>query len=161
MAKLKIFTEGNFGVGVPNNVFQTFREGGVHHNQMSALVLAQNKMSAQSLSGLNNLRLSRGDNHGNAVQAVLDSGLATDEGTVLVWKAAQHTQPIVRINRDGSHEVVGHFQYDRNFGLVVKPLVGPSNDINRLAALIREVDGNHDLGAAALAEALIEKGVTL
>lgn len=31
--------------------------------------------------------------------------------------------------------------------------------INRPAAIIREVDGNHDLGAAALAEALIERGV--
>lgn len=31
--------------------------------------------------------------------------------------------------------------------------------VNRLAAIIREVDGNHDLGAAALAEALIERGV--
>jgi UDP-N-acetylglucosamine:LPS N-acetylglucosamine transferase len=34
-----------------------------------------------------------------------------------------------------------------------------STDIDRLAALIREVDGGHTLGAAALAEALTERGV--
>jgi hypothetical protein len=34
-----------------------------------------------------------------------------------------------------------------------------STDIDRLAALIREVDGNHTLGASALAEALIDAGV--
>lgn len=36
-----------------------------------------------------------------------------------------------------------------------------STDIDRLAALIREVDGNHTLGASALAEALTERGVQL
>ena len=30
-------------------------------------------------------------------------------------------------------------------------------DVERLAALIREVDGNHDLGAAALAEAILAR----
>ncbi len=35
------------------------------------------------------------------------------------------------------------------------------DEINTLAALIREIDGNHTLGAAALAEALINRGVTL
>lgn len=34
-----------------------------------------------------------------------------------------------------------------------------SEEITRLAALIREVDGNHSLGAAALAEALTDRGV--
>lgn len=34
-----------------------------------------------------------------------------------------------------------------------------SEDIAQLAALIREVDGGHNLGAAALAEALIDRGV--
>lgn len=33
------------------------------------------------------------------------------------------------------------------------------HEVDRLAALIREVDGNHDLGADALAEALVAKGV--
>lgn len=32
--------------------------------------------------------------------------------------------------------------------------------ITALAAVIREVDGSHSLGAAALAEALVERGVT-
>lgn len=32
--------------------------------------------------------------------------------------------------------------------------------ISALAAMIREVDGSHSLGAAALAEALFERGVT-
>jgi len=32
-------------------------------------------------------------------------------------------------------------------------------DITRLAALIRDVDGDHTLGAAALSEALINRGV--
>lgn len=32
------------------------------------------------------------------------------------------------------------------------------SDINRLAADIREVDGSHELGAGAIAEALIGKG---
>lgn len=32
--------------------------------------------------------------------------------------------------------------------------------ITTLAAMIREVDGSHSLGAAALAEALVERGVT-
>lgn len=36
-----------------------------------------------------------------------------------------------------------------------------SNLISTLAAVIREVDGNHSLGAAALAEALVARGVTL
>lgn len=35
-----------------------------------------------------------------------------------------------------------------------------SEDIAGLAALIREVDGDHSLGAAALAEALIDRGVS-
>lgn len=30
-----------------------------------------------------------------------------------------------------------------------------------VAAIIREVDGNHELGAAALAEALVNRGVTV
>lgn len=34
-----------------------------------------------------------------------------------------------------------------------------TEDVARLAALIREVDGDHSLGAAALAEALIDRGV--
>lgn len=34
-----------------------------------------------------------------------------------------------------------------------------ARDIDALAALIREVDGNHDKGAAALAEALLSRGV--
>lgn len=34
-----------------------------------------------------------------------------------------------------------------------------ADDITRLAALIHEVDGEHRLGAAALAEALIARGV--
>lgn len=34
-----------------------------------------------------------------------------------------------------------------------------TNQIEALAALIREVDGRHDLGAAALAEALVDRGV--
>lgn len=33
--------------------------------------------------------------------------------------------------------------------------------ITALAALIREVDGSHSLGAAALAEALVRRGVTI
>lgn len=33
--------------------------------------------------------------------------------------------------------------------------------VERLAALIREVDGGHSLGAAALAEALVKRGVTI
>lgn len=33
--------------------------------------------------------------------------------------------------------------------------------ITTLSDLIREVDGSHSLGAAALAEALVERGVTL
>lgn len=40
--------------------------------------------------------------------------------------------------------------YDNNVHLIAK-----------LADLIREVDGSHSLGAATLAEALIERGVTL
>lgn len=35
------------------------------------------------------------------------------------------------------------------------------DQINRLAALIREVDGKHELGAGALAERLVERGVRL
>ena len=35
------------------------------------------------------------------------------------------------------------------------------DEAQRLAALIREVDGNHDLGAAALADALLARGVTV
>lgn len=35
----------------------------------------------------------------------------------------------------------------------------PADQIGRLAALIREVDGSHSMGAAALAEALVERGV--
>ncbi|QFS94623.1 hypothetical protein FIV07_28010 (plasmid) [Mycobacterium sp. THAF192] len=34
-------------------------------------------------------------------------------------------------------------------------------DVATLAALLREVDGNHTLGAAALAEALVKRGVTI
>jgi hypothetical protein len=34
-------------------------------------------------------------------------------------------------------------------------------NVDKLAALIREVDGKHDLGAAALAESLIERGALL
>lgn len=34
-----------------------------------------------------------------------------------------------------------------------------TSQIEALAALIREVDGRHDLGAAALAEALVDRGV--
>ncbi|MUM03405.1 hypothetical protein B5P44_01035 [Mycobacterium sp. CBMA 213] len=37
----------------------------------------------------------------------------------------------------------------------------PVDEINALAALIHEIDGNHTLGAAALAEALVDRGVTL
>lgn len=37
----------------------------------------------------------------------------------------------------------------------------PVDEINALAALIREIDGNHTLGAAALAEALVNRGVTI
>jgi hypothetical protein len=37
--------------------------------------------------------------------------------------------------------------------------VSDSAEIDALAALIREVDGNHDLGAGALAEALHARGV--
>ncbi len=33
-------------------------------------------------------------------------------------------------------------------------------DIARLAAVIREVDGDHSMGAAALAEALIDRGIS-
>lgn len=33
--------------------------------------------------------------------------------------------------------------------------------VERLAALIREVDGDHSLGAAALAEELVKRGVTI
>lgn len=33
--------------------------------------------------------------------------------------------------------------------------------IEHLAAVIREVDGRHQLGAAALAEALVDRGVTI
>lgn len=33
--------------------------------------------------------------------------------------------------------------------------------IETVAAMIREVDGNHELGAAALAEALVNRGVTI
>lgn len=35
-----------------------------------------------------------------------------------------------------------------------------SEDIAALAALVREVDGDHKLGAVALAEALVDRGVT-
>lgn len=35
-----------------------------------------------------------------------------------------------------------------------------SEDIAGLAALIREVDGDHSLGAAALAEVLVDRGVS-
>ncbi len=37
--------------------------------------------------------------------------------------------------------------------------VAPADLIGRLAALIREVDGSHSMRAAALAEALVERGV--
>jgi hypothetical protein len=45
--------------------------------------------------------------------------------------------------------------------LTVEPKAPPprSTRVSQLAAIIRAVDGNHDLGAAALAEALIDKGV--
>lgn len=36
-------------------------------------------------------------------------------------------------------------------------LANPPLDVERLTALIREVDGNHDLGAAALAEAILAR----
>lgn len=36
-----------------------------------------------------------------------------------------------------------------------------SGVIDKLAAVIREVDGRHKLGAAALAEALVDRGVTI
>jgi len=35
-----------------------------------------------------------------------------------------------------------------------------ADTIATLAALIREIDGSHELGAAALAEALVHRGVT-
>lgn len=34
------------------------------------------------------------------------------------------------------------------------------DSIDKLAALIREVDGNHDKGAGELAEALVDRGVS-
>lgn len=37
--------------------------------------------------------------------------------------------------------------------------VAPADQVGRLGALIREVDGSHSMGAAALAEALFERGV--
>jgi hypothetical protein len=41
----------------------------------------------------------------------------------------------------------------------VRPLVvlDPESDTDRLWNIIREVDGNHDLGAGALAEAILER----
>ena len=38
---------------------------------------------------------------------------------------------------------------------------GSAELITRVAALIRDVDGGHTLGAAQLAEALVERGVTI
>lgn len=38
---------------------------------------------------------------------------------------------------------------------------GDADLITRVAALIRDVDGSHTLGAAQLAEALVERGVTM
>jgi len=38
---------------------------------------------------------------------------------------------------------------------------GDSELIDTVAALIRDVDGSHTLGAAQLAEALVERGVTM
>jgi hypothetical protein len=41
----------------------------------------------------------------------------------------------------------------------IRPLVvlDPESDADRLWNIIREVDGNHDLGAGALAEAILER----
>lgn len=41
----------------------------------------------------------------------------------------------------------------------LRPLVviDPEEDVDRLSNIIREVDGNHDLGAGALAEAILER----
>jgi hypothetical protein len=41
----------------------------------------------------------------------------------------------------------------------VDPPEGNADDVQRLAALIRRVDGNHDRGAGAIAKSLLDHGV--
>lgn len=63
---------------------------------------------------------------------------------------------LVRAAQFGDTDADGEEIQRRNAARVA---AGGAVDVTRLAALIREVDGGHSLGAAALAEALIDRGV--
>jgi hypothetical protein len=72
-----------------------------------------------------------------------DQGVVTEQGDLIFW------------NHTG-----GHIQEEPLSTLTdVRPLVvlDPESDTDRLWNIIREVDGNHDLGAGALAEAILER----
>ena len=56
---------------------------------------------------------------------------------------------------DHDHEAVHELLETARAALAVEAVGPDTDDVLRLAAIIREVDGNHDKGAAALAEAIL------
>lgn len=64
------------------------------------------------------------------------------------WLNTQNVWSTVRSGTVTVYELLDIVQHARG-----------SDDVNALAAIIREVDGNHALGAAVLAERLVERGV--
>jgi hypothetical protein len=81
-------------------------------------------------------------------QATVRDAQLTENAPSLVLDVADHTGA-----NGGRTFIIGVREID--------PPEGSADDVTRLAALLRKVDGNHDRAAAAIAESLINHGVVM